>query len=270
LVAYQRGTAGTSISRGSQSTIKQYQITLAGTDDRVFEANVVGARLSAGVIPAPLDTLVATNILGISLNPAAVAALETNFLVAWHDPGSSNIVGAIFSEGGVTTNILFTNVSQFGAIKAASSENAALISATLTNNIAATAITNFLAVYDTSDHTYSVTSQVLPIVTNSVSIANLGKDFVMGTTLWGEAGPVVALQFVTATAPASAAISVDTGGGITIKFENLEAGRRYRIERSTDLLNWEFLQTVTQTKSLTLPVDASSSSAFYRAVFESQ
>jgi hypothetical protein len=271
LVTYQRGTAGTSISRGSQSALKSNLISLAGTDDQLFEANAVAGQLWAGLIAAPLDTLARTNMLGVTLLPAAVAALETNFFVAWHDPRSTNIVGAIVSESGATrTNILFKNVSPISFLKAASSESAALLSATLTNNIGFTPTTNLLALYDKTTGTYSVTSQILPIVTNTFSIASLGQDFVIATSVLGEAGPVANLQFVTATAPASATISVNADGGFTITFENLESTRRYRIERSTDLLNWEFLQTVTQTESLTLPVDASSSSAFYRAVFEPQ
>jgi len=271
LIAYQRGSAGTSISHGSLSALKPSVITLAGTDERLFEANGVAGQLWAGLIGAPLETLDRTNLLGMTLDPVSVsvASLGTNFFVAWHDPQSTNVIGAIVSEDGATrTNVLFANVSPTVSLKAASSDKAALLSVTLTNNIAFTTTTNYLVLYEKTSGTYSVTSQILPIVTNTLSIASLGEDFVIATSILGEAGPVVALRFVTATEPASATISVDGGGGLTIKFDGLESTRRYRIERSTDLVNWEFLQSVTQTESLTLPVDAALAAAFYRAVLE--
>jgi len=269
LVAYQRVASGTSISTASQSKTEEGFVSLAGAEDGVFHADVVRGAIWTGITPGPFDMLVRTQWLGTSPRfPAAVASLGTNFFVGWQD-SVNDIIGAITSGGArAKTNVVFKNLRASVSLTAAARQDAAILSVTMTNNPTLTPITNFLAVYDQASGTYSVASQLLPIVTNSVSVAPFGKDFVMAMTTRGETGPVAALQFITMTAAATATIAVDVGGGLTIKFENLETARRYRIERSTDLVNWEFLQSVSKTESLTLPVDAALAAAFYRAVLE--
>jgi hypothetical protein len=125
--------------------------------------------------------------------------------------------------------------------------------------------TNTFFLYNTETERAVSVSEVVARTNAPISIAPIGKDFVIGDTLFNDYTTYAAVQVLSATSAPVIDLTFSLAkNDLTLVVSGLEADRRYALQRSTNLIDWGTIDTISGETTYTALRSPTFSGAFYR------
>jgi hypothetical protein len=219
------------------SAIMQESVWFAGRGNELFKAVSAqfNTRVIAGRAPSVFGALTETNDFGPGTSPIAIALTNTFFL-AWRNQAGA-LASALIQDGTVLqTNVLMSQTTTNLSI--AGNDHQAVVSV-LANGLDLRT-TNTFVLFDDQTRAAATLQRTFDYGTNgAISIAPLGKDFIVSSSLWNGRSAYAAIQILTETPLTASATATISANQITLTFRGLDPQRTYEIQSSPDLLTWQ-------------------------------